>query len=107
MSDLSDAFDELLDANDDATGIPQFAIVNGKKVRAIIEEMTNDEIMIAGGVAESGGFRVMVRKADFAWRPQQGDSIEARGQDLEVMSITNRNDVSFEIQAGAMVADNA
>jgi hypothetical protein len=107
VSNLSDAFDQLLDACDEASGSPQFAIVNGRKVRAIIEEITSDEIMMAGGIAESGGFRVQVRWADFAQKPEQGDSVEARDQDLEVVSVVNRNDVVYEIAAGALVKDNA
>lgn len=106
MNQFAAARDELLDANDEVCGSPQTAKVAGKTVRCVIEEITLDEILIAGGVAESGGFRLScVPKESLSPKPEKGDSIEARDQDLELLSITERNDCNYEIVAGSLLRE--
>jgi hypothetical protein len=102
MSEFDDAFVELLDCNDEVLGTPQIVLIEGRKHRAIIEEITVDEIIVAGGNAESGGFRAKTRKADFADRPEQGDEIKRITDDraLSILSIIERNGVEYEILAG-------
>ncbi len=101
-SDLDDSLIELLDANDEACGTPQFVIIEGKKKRAIIEAVTTDEIIVAGGNAESGGFRARCRKAEFSEQPRQGEEIKklADGPRLEILNLIERNGVEYEILAG-------
>lgn len=104
---MSNAFaaarNELLDCNDELIGTPQTAKITGKTVRCIIEEITSEEIAISGGVAESGGFRLScIPKEALSPKPEKGDSVEARDQDLELLSITERNDCTYEILAGAL-----
>lgn len=97
------ARDELLDVNDETLGSPQTAKVAGKTVRCIIEEITSEEIEISGGVAESGGFRLScIPKESLVPKPEKGDSVEARDQDLELLSITEYNNSSYTITAGAL-----
>lgn len=98
------ARDELLDANDEACGAPQTAKIAGKPVRCIIEEITSEEIEISGGVAESGGFRLScIPKESLSPKPEKGDSVEARDQDLELLSIVEFNNCSFTVTAGSLV----
>jgi hypothetical protein len=101
-SELDDCLVELFDANDEACGTPQFVFVDGKKKRAIIEEITTEEIIVAGGNAESGGFRAKCRKAEFAEQPTQGTDIKKQNQDraLSILSVIERNGVEYEITAG-------
>ena len=100
---LAAARDELLDTNDEILGSPQTARVAGKTVRCIIEEITSEEIEIGGGVAESGGFRLScIPKESLSPKPEKGDSVVARDQDLELLSIIERNDATYEIVAGAL-----
>lgn len=97
------ARDELLDCNDEILGTPQTAKIAGKVVRCIIEEITSEEILIAGGEAESGGFRLScIPKESLSPKPEKGDAVEARDQDLELLSIVERNDCTYEILAGAL-----
>lgn len=104
MNQFAGARDSLLDANDEVCGKPQTARIAGKPVRCIIEEITTDEILIAGGVAESGGFRLScIPKESLSPKPEKGDSVEARDQDLELLSITERNDCNYEIVAGSLL----
>lgn len=105
---MSNAFvearDELLDANDEELGSPQAAKIAGKTVRCIIEEITSEEIEISGGVAESGGFKLScIPKESLSPKPEKGDSVEARDQDLELLSIVEYNDCSYTITAGSLV----
>lgn len=104
---MSNAFNaarnELLDAIDSEIATPQTAKIAGKTVRCIIEEITVDEILIAGGVSESGGFRLScIPKESLSPKPEKGDSVEARDQDLELLSIVERNDCTYEVTAGAL-----
>lgn len=100
------ARNELLDANDEIIGTAQTAKVGGKTVRCIIEEITAEEILISGGTAESGGFRLSsIPKESLTPKPEKGDSVEARDQDLELLSIVERNDCTYEITAGALTRD--
>lgn len=98
-----EARNELLDCNDESVGTPQTVKIGGKVVRCIIEEITSEEIAIGGGVAESGGFRLScIPKESLPVVPDKGTAIEARNQDLELLSITEFNDCSYTITAGAL-----
>lgn len=106
-SGFDDCMVELMDANDEACGTPQFVTIEGKTKRAIIEDMTTEEILVRGGIAESGGFRAKCRKAAFAQKPEQGDTIRkgTDGRELSVMSMIERNGVEYEITAGDPAAE--
>lgn len=95
--------DRLLNVNDATLGTSQTAVIGGKTVRCIIEEITSEEMEIAGGRAESGGFRLScIPKESLSPVPEKGVSVEARDQDLELLSITEYNDATFTIVAGSM-----
>jgi hypothetical protein len=93
-NDMLAARDLLLDCNDQTLGGVQ---------TAIIEEITSEEIEISGGRAESGGFRLScIPKESLQPKPEKGDPIEARDQDLELLSIVEYNDATFTITAGSL-----
>lgn len=97
------ARDELLDCMDEEIGEPQTATVAGKVVRCIIEEITSEEAVISGGLMESGGFRLScIPKESLSPVPDKGTEIQARDQDLELLSIVERNDSTYEILAGSL-----
>ena len=104
MSELSDAFTELLDANDEALGAAQTVNIDGTDYRAIVEEIPHEEILVAGGYGQGGQFRATIAQTDEngdpVTRPGQGVAITVRGQTLEILNVTDRNGVSWEILAG-------
>jgi hypothetical protein len=103
MNQFRSARDRLLNVNDAVSGSPQTAKISGKTVRCIIEEITSEEIEISGGRAESGGFRLScIPKESLAPKPEKGDSVEARDQDLEQLTIVEFNDATFTIVAGSL-----
>lgn len=75
--------------------------------QGIIEDITFDEIEVAGGNAESGGFVAVIPIGDFTDRPEKLDEIEAHGKTLQILSIVDRNGVSYAITAGDPVSDDA
>lgn len=98
------ARDELLDCMDAEIATPQKAKVGGKEVRCIISEMTTDEILIAGGDTEGGGFRLEnIPKESLVPAPEKGDEVEAKGKTLDLLTIVERNDATYEIVAGSLV----
>lgn len=103
MNQFRAARDQLLDCNDQVIGTPQTAKIGGKVVRCIIEEITSEEIAIGGGLAESGGFRLScIPKESLPVVPDKGTEIQARDQDLELLSIIEYNDCSYTITAGSL-----
>lgn len=74
-------------ASEQALGFPP-VLIGGIKRDAIVSEMTYDEVFAVGGIAETGGFTAIVRASDFpAGPPARFTPIEARGMQLEVMSV--------------------
>lgn len=103
MNQFAAARDELLNVNDEILVAAQTAKIGGKVVRCIIEEITSEEILIAGGVAESGGFRLScIPKESLSPVPDKGTDVQARDQDLELLSITEFNDASYTVTAGSL-----
>lgn len=79
-------------------------VIDGEPVQAFVEEITYDEAALAGGLAEDGGYRVTVPAPDID-RPDKAAGITARGDALDILSVTDRNGVSYEITAGSLVRD--
>lgn len=97
------ARDQLLAVNDATLGTPQTATIGGTVVRCIIEEITSEEIAISGGNAESGGFRLScIPKESLPVKPEKGTQVQARDQDLDLLSIVEYNDATFTIVAGEL-----
>lgn len=98
------ARDALLNVNDATLGSAQTAVIGGKTVRCIIEEITSEEIAIGGGTTESGGFRLScIPKESLSPKPEKGTPIQARDQDLEFISIVEFNDSSYTVTAGSLL----
>lgn len=97
------ARDELQAAIDEEIGEPQTATVAGKLVTCIICEITTDEILIAGGESEAGGFKLEnIPIAQLTPEPEKGDAVIARGKELELLTIVSRNAATYEIVAGSL-----
>lgn len=95
------ARDALLNVNDATLGAAQTARINGRTVRCIIEEITSEEAEIGGGLMETGGFRLScIPKESFPIKPEKGDEVQARDQDLTLLSIVEFNDATYTITAG-------
>lgn len=75
-----------------------------------VTEILHEEIFVAGGYAEGGGFRVMIPQLDANGdpiaQPAQGAPIAVRGHLLQILSVRDRNRIIWEIQAGAVVAED-
>lgn len=100
-NEFSDAFTELLDANDEVCGKEQFVLIDGKKHRAIIAEVPSEVVMLAGGRAEAGQFTVQVAVSGFSEPPEKGDAVEVRGQEYEIIGeVTNANNAVYTITVG-------
>lgn len=98
------ARDELLDTNDETLGSPQTAKIAGKTVRCIIEEMTTDEVAIAGGDTDKGGFRLSsIPKESLSPEPKKGTSVEAKEKRMKLLTIVERNGATWDIEAGSLL----
>jgi hypothetical protein len=70
----------------------------------IIEDITYDEIEVAGGRAESGGYLVVILKEDLPTMPEQFTPIEVRDNSLQILSAVDRNGVSWALTAADPVS---
>lgn len=105
MTPAEAAFEETLAANKEFHGGVELIWLDGQPYEAVISLMTASELVIAGCVSESGGFKAMVRtsvpvparyKAILGSR-KQGD------MELNVLG-SNQNDGYTEIQAADLSA---
>lgn len=88
MSAVLDGFEQLLNAQEEAFGTRLTATVGAVANKdAIVEEITYDEIIAAGGVGESGGFRIQMRVSDFATKPAQLADATTKGITLSVLTV--------------------
>jgi hypothetical protein len=97
---LANAFESLQKAKAIAVGNREFVLLNGRKIEAMVSEISADEMIISGGLAEQGGFRVQIAQSAVAEQPRKGDEIECRGQALVVMSSNDVNGVTYDLTAG-------
>lgn len=61
-------------------------LVNSLAYTAQVSELTEDEVIVAGGKPNSGGFRAKCKLSDFPITPDQWTSIEAQGMALKIQS---------------------
>ena len=61
--------------------------VDGTSGTGIVTALRSDEIIVAGGVADQGGYRVTVPKTDFPDRPDEIADILARGRTMQILSV--------------------
>lgn len=100
MSELDDAFTELKDAKAEAIGNKrEYVILNGRKVEALVSEITSDEAFVSGGIAQEGGFHCQIAAKDLANQPAKFTPIQVRGTKLQVLSCNSINGVTYDITA--------
>lgn len=105
--EYADAFEELLDAQEEAHGERITVKIGGNPVDAIIENQIIDPVHLMGGDGDSGGFTARCPVARFIkGSPKPGTSIEAEGyaQGLVIISCKPINRATYEITAGDPVA---
>lgn len=103
------AWEALYRANTAANGAQTAAIGPQTAKRAIVSEMTMDEILAAGGTAENGGYNVQMLAQDFQSVPEKQQSALAYGptidtfSGLQVLNVNVNNGVVY-LQIGDFVA---
>lgn len=84
MSELTDAFEEMLDAAEAAKGIREVVGFRGEQLDALIFEEAVDIIPGGGGMVDGASIKVSLRKADVVLPIENLEPIEIRGRDLKV-----------------------
>lgn len=89
LDDNAAAVAELIAVADETLlGNPALT-VDGVDVPGVVQEITQDEVIVAGGVGEAGGFTATVAKASFPdGTPEKFTTITARGMSLHILSVT-------------------
>lgn len=60
MSEITDAFSELLSAQLEALGTQQTVTIGGTEVSAVVEAIPLDSVFIDGGTSQKQAFKLMV-----------------------------------------------
>ncbi len=84
----------LYAANTAMNGVQTVCIAGTSAVAAIVSEMTEDEILAAGGTAENGGYNIQMLASRAVRKPQKFDSIQVYGptiEQLENLQVFNSN----------------
>lgn len=102
MSILSDAFQHILDSRERVVGVREKINLNGTDRDALVETITSDEVVIAGGLVERGGYRAQI--AATIPQPVQFSPVIIRGRTLQVLSVEDINAVSYTLIIGDPVA---
>lgn len=98
MSILSDALQRMFNSRERVVGVREKVNLNGVDRDALVEVISFDDAVIAGGVAEAGGYRAQI--AATIPRPAQYSPIIIRGETLQVLSVDDVNGVAFVLTAG-------
>lgn len=107
MSGFSDAFESLLDAQENALGYRPTASLNGKDVDFLAGDTNLVEVPVTGGDAESGAFVGHVRLSDWtASGAAKFSSFGFRGMELQVLNFQQINDTVM-ITTGDPTEDEA
>lgn len=108
MSELSDAFAELKDAQDEVCGKKQRVRIGRKYYEAIIETLNASEVYVSGGTGETGGFKVHVAMADLAHEPKKFTPIQVDGsKEMSILNVNSVNGVTYVITAGDPIGEEA
>ncbi len=103
------AWEATYRANTAANGAQTATIGPVNTKRAIVSEMTADEILAVGGTAEAGGFNIQMLASDFDSPPEKFQDVEVFGPTLavqpglKVVNVNTNNGVYY-IQAGDFVS---
>lgn len=101
MSATTSAWVELYSAQTEAIGVAILATVTGYAASkpAIISDLTSDEIIVEGGEAEKGGFKLQMLASDFSSEPPKATVVTcngaAAGLNLTVLSTNLNNGIRY------------
>lgn len=98
MGEFTTAFTELLACQTETIGALR-ATIDGTNAAAFVQKLTYDDIVVAGGIAESGGFKLLMRSTDFPTKPRKNSLAVYAGISLYVLSIDDANG-TYEITIG-------
>lgn len=98
---LESSFRRTAAAKRRVTGTDDSVIVNGKTYEdALVEILSASEIFVAGGKAESAGFRCSILISDTDESPNKFDPISVRNTSLKILSIDEVNGLTYTLTAG-------
>lgn len=104
MTNIEKAWNDLYAAQTDAIGEQLTASVNNEGCRAIISDITLDEILAAGGQAEAGGFTLQIPLSELGEEPAKFSPVVCRGKTLQALNVNSNNGIVY-ITAGDPVAN--
>lgn len=101
MSATLDAWNQLYAAQTEAIGVALTATVGTVTAAAIASADVLNQILVAGGLSQAGGFNLQMRASDFSNTPptKLTTAVAALGQSLVVLDCKVNNGI-FYIQCG-------
>lgn len=104
MTDSQCAFEDALDAAEEAKGTREKVIIRGKRIDALFYEWGADKLPAMGGEADGGIYRIGIRVSDYKKDMELLEPVEARGLVLAFMS-AEENAMSVDLLLGDPAAE--
>ena len=106
MNSMAEAFAEAAAAKREECG-EDVVILNGNHIAdALVDEITTDEVVMAGGNGDEGGCRVQILISAVAQQPAKDQTITVNGREWDVLSVIERNRATYEIICGSIVTED-
>lgn len=100
MSQNSEAFEELLSAQDEYLGRSEKLVLNGVSIDFLVGDTNTVDAFVGGGIAQDGTFVGMVRARDWqASGAEKFSSFKFREMSLIVLNFQRIND-TVQVTAG-------
>ena len=100
MNALEEAFDSLLDAQEEARGYREQVTLNGHDVDFLVGDTNLVDLPVEGGLAESGSYVGLVRLADWTEsRAEKFSPFVLQDHHLQVMGFQQIN-CTMQVTAG-------
>ena len=93
MSDFTDAFADLYEAQTESCGVSRTITIGAVTASAIVSPLTTDEVIVAGGIGDNGGYSAQVLVSDFATRPAKNATVTFGASTLYVLQISESNGI--------------
>jgi hypothetical protein len=104
---MSDAFQHVLNARQRVMGNDETVNIGGTDYRALVETISSELVMLAGGRADAGGFRCQVAQQDLPDAPAIYTPISIRGHNFKIVPVDDVNAVAWIFIAIDPVAESA
>jgi hypothetical protein len=99
MSIITTQFDALRSVSKIISGHEMVVTIREQIIPALVSDAATDEIIVAGGIADSGGIKAAIKKESIP-QPVMLESVTYNGRNMRVLSWTDIGNECWELTCG-------